>query len=141
VGDNILFDKLIYIDKLKEAGVSDQQARGHADALNDALHTGIATHSDILTLQTDIAALRNQVELRFVQIELQIDRIVIRLGTLVVVVAGLCHRAEALPPCIDIDLTFIAKQNQRLDEMAEMRSEFRIQWTRMEDTMGMLTWN
>jgi hypothetical protein len=41
------FDKLAYVDRLKQAGFDDAQARAHAEALDAALRGGVATKSDI----------------------------------------------------------------------------------------------
>ena len=57
MSDQILFDKLAYIDKLKSAGISDDQARAHAEAMDAALRDSVAT-------KFDIAALKNELTLR-----------------------------------------------------------------------------
>lgn len=46
-GSMITFDKLAYVDRLKEAGFNDSQARAHAEALDAALRGGVATKADI----------------------------------------------------------------------------------------------
>ena len=53
--DQILFDKLIYIDRLKRAGITDEQARAHAEAMDEALRESVATRRDVQTLRHDIA--------------------------------------------------------------------------------------
>jgi hypothetical protein len=69
MSDQILFDRLIYIDKLKDAGIPAEQARAHADALDAALRDSVATRVDIgdlkTELRTDIPALRHDVHLGF----------------------------------------------------------------------------
>jgi hypothetical protein len=45
----ITFDKLVYIDRLKSAGVAEPQARAHAEALDQALRDTVATKSDLAT--------------------------------------------------------------------------------------------
>jgi hypothetical protein len=35
MADMILFDKLAFIDRLKRAGIEDDQARAHAEAMED----------------------------------------------------------------------------------------------------------
>jgi hypothetical protein len=57
-----LFDKLIYMDRLKRAGINEDQARAHAEAMNDALRESVATHSDIAGLKSDIAGLKLEVK-------------------------------------------------------------------------------
>ena len=43
----ITFDKLAYIDKLKSAGIEEQAARAHAEALDQALRQEVATKHDL----------------------------------------------------------------------------------------------
>lgn len=56
--DQILFDRLTYIDRLKRAGIAEDQARAHAEAMDDALREAVATRTDILVLKADIESLR-----------------------------------------------------------------------------------
>jgi hypothetical protein len=64
------FDRLIYIDRLKEAGVSEPVARAHAEALRDALLETVATKADVQAVRSEIQALA--VEVR--TIEAKLDR-------------------------------------------------------------------
>lgn len=41
------FDRLVYIDRLKQAGVEEPVARAHAEALRDALLKTVATKADL----------------------------------------------------------------------------------------------
>jgi hypothetical protein len=41
--DQILFDRLTYIDRLKRGGIGDEQARAHAEAMDAALRESVAT--------------------------------------------------------------------------------------------------
>ncbi|MEF3365352.1 hypothetical protein V3H18_02270 [Methylocystis sp. 9N] len=50
----LTFDRLAYIDRLKEAGFDDRQARAQADALDAALRESVATKTDIDLLRADI---------------------------------------------------------------------------------------
>ncbi|OBS53840.1 MULTISPECIES: hypothetical protein [Methylosinus] len=43
----VTFDRLAYVDRLKEAGFDDKQARAHADALDAALRDSVATKADV----------------------------------------------------------------------------------------------
>ncbi len=43
----VTFDKLAYIDSLKESGIPEAQARAHATALNNALHDSVASQADL----------------------------------------------------------------------------------------------
>ncbi len=47
----LTFDKLSFVDKLKAGGVSDEQARIHAEALEVALNETVATKSDLRDLE------------------------------------------------------------------------------------------
>lgn len=50
------FDTLAYARRLKEAGVSDEQAEAHAEAIRDAVTRGVATKSDIAELRAEMRA-------------------------------------------------------------------------------------
>jgi hypothetical protein len=64
--DQILFDKLVYIDRLKAAGIAEGQARAHADAMDEALREAVATKADIrdfrAEFKTDIGDLRASIK-------------------------------------------------------------------------------
>ncbi len=51
---SITFDKLAYLEKLKEAGIPEAQARAHAMALDEALKDTVATKHDIEILKRDL---------------------------------------------------------------------------------------
>lgn len=53
-----LFDRLRYVDRLTAAGIAADEARAHADAMEDALRQGVATKGDIAGVRTEIAAVR-----------------------------------------------------------------------------------
>ena len=55
--DQILFDKLAYIDKLKSAGIGDEEARAHGDALTAALRESVVT---VPVLAASVAELRTE---------------------------------------------------------------------------------
>jgi hypothetical protein len=59
----LLFDKLAYTDRLKHAGISEDRARAHADAIEAALRESVATKSDIAAVKSDIADVRHAIEL------------------------------------------------------------------------------
>ncbi|WP_244594544.1 hypothetical protein [Methylosinus sporium] len=50
----ITFDRLAYIDRLKEAGFDDKQARAQADALDAALRDSVATKADLEELAGEL---------------------------------------------------------------------------------------
>lgn len=52
----VTFDRLAYIDRLREAGVDDKQARAHAEALDAALRDTVATKTDIDLLRAELRA-------------------------------------------------------------------------------------
>jgi lipopolysaccharide export LptBFGC system permease protein LptF len=56
-----IFDKLAYIEHLKQAGFDESQARAQAFALNDALHESVATKTDMLQNRVDLDLLRKDV--------------------------------------------------------------------------------
>jgi hypothetical protein len=49
--DQILFDKLTYIDSLERPGISDDAARAHGEALDSALRESVATKADVVGAQ------------------------------------------------------------------------------------------
>jgi hypothetical protein len=56
----ISFDKLVYIDRLKSAGVDEPQARAHAEALDQALRDTVATKQDV---REEASRLQHQIEI------------------------------------------------------------------------------
>ena len=50
----ITFDKLVYIDRLKSAGVDEPQARAHAEALDQALRDTVATKHDLAATKQEL---------------------------------------------------------------------------------------
>jgi hypothetical protein len=70
---NILFDKLVYVDRLIGAGVPEDQARAHADAMDMALHEAVATKADIATLESitkmEIASVRADIAIAIAKLE------------------------------------------------------------------------
>jgi hypothetical protein len=77
--DQILFDRLAYIDRLKRAGIDDTQARAHAEAMGEALRETVATKADIDRLGSDIARLENKVEADIARLENKIESDITRL--------------------------------------------------------------
>lgn len=59
-----LFDRLRYVDRLTSAGIDNDQARAHADAMEDALRQGVATKTDIAALRGDIQATEHRLTVR-----------------------------------------------------------------------------
>lgn len=58
MADQLLFDKLVYKDRLTRAGISDEQARAMTDAMHEALHESVATKSfvreELMALRLDL---------------------------------------------------------------------------------------
>ena len=61
---DLLFDRLSFIDRLKRAGITDDHARAHAEAIDEALHEAVATKADITALRSDIALLESRLTTR-----------------------------------------------------------------------------
>lgn len=67
MSEQILFDRLAYIDRLKRAGIADDQARAHAEAMDEALREAVATKRDVAAvsadMKTEFTAVRASIEL------------------------------------------------------------------------------
>jgi hypothetical protein len=61
MADQILFDRLIYVDRLKRAGISEDQARAHADAMDEALRDTVATQPFV---RHELLALKQELTIR-----------------------------------------------------------------------------
>ena len=92
----MVFDKLSYARRLKQAGVSDTQAEAMADATRELLASEFATKADIAGLKSGIALLKSDMgvlrtemaalEARLmVAMDTQSLRLTIRLGGLIAV--------------------------------------------------------
>lgn len=84
----ILFDRLRYMDRLKSAGIPEQQARAHADAMDDALRESVATKSDFVPIRAEIAAARTDLRTEIARLEAKVDiavrDVTIRIGGMIV---------------------------------------------------------
>jgi hypothetical protein len=56
MADQLLFDKLAYIDRLKRAGIDEGQARAHAEAMDEALRESLPTRTDLAAVKADLTA-------------------------------------------------------------------------------------
>ena len=56
----LVFNSLAYFEKLRDAGVTEKQAKVHADAMNELVDDKLATKEDLLFLKED---LRKEIEL------------------------------------------------------------------------------
>ena len=112
MSDTILFDKLVYIDRLKRAGIDDNQARAHAEAMNDALRESVPTKSDLRTestrLETKIEAettrLENKIESEVTRLENKIEAEVTRLENKMGLESARLETKIRQPDRIDVSL-------------------------------------
>ena len=74
------FDKLAYIDALSNGGFSPEQARVHANALDNALRDSVATKDDVTNLRQDIVLVRKDMELLEQRITIKMGAMIIALG-------------------------------------------------------------
>lgn len=58
----LTFDRLAYVDRLRNGGIEEGQARVHAEALDSALRDSVATRSDIDDLQRQIREAETRLE-------------------------------------------------------------------------------
>jgi len=88
----ITFDKLVYIDRLKSAGVAEPQARAHAEALDQALRDTVATRNDLRDLrdemQKEIRDLRGEILRLDNKIDVAVRDVTIRVGGMLIVLFG-----------------------------------------------------
>jgi len=56
------FDRVAYIDRLKEAGIDDKHARAHAEALDAAFRETVATKADVEAVRVDLQAVRTELK-------------------------------------------------------------------------------
>ena len=70
----VTFDKLVYLETLKASGISDDQARAHAHALDEALRDSVATKGDIERLGYEMKAME--------------QRMIIKMGAMMVALAA-----------------------------------------------------
>jgi hypothetical protein len=91
------FDTLGYAKRLREAGVSNPQAEGHAEAAREFIMTELATRQDILAVRQDLQATKlelqaamNSLEARLeARIDTQTLRLTVRLGGIVAAGIGI----------------------------------------------------
>ena len=85
MANQILFDKLAYVDRLTRTEFAEPQARALAEAMDSALRESVATKHDIEELRTttkaDLAATRTAIEERMIGLEGKIIGLEARMAT------------------------------------------------------------
>jgi hypothetical protein len=81
----VTFDRLTYVDRLKEAGLEEAQARALAEALDGALRDAIVTRADLQELER---RLERKIETAAVDLLSDLSR---RLLLAVLVIGGLVY--------------------------------------------------
>jgi hypothetical protein len=71
---HLLFDKLAYVDRLKASGVEEQQARAHADGLDQAFREEVVTKTDLATLSATLDAKFAQIDTKFAAVQTDIQK-------------------------------------------------------------------
>src|SRR5439155_24969767 len=88
----ITFDKLVYIDRLKSAGVDEPLARAHAEALDQALRDTVATKHDLAAMKQDLAAMKQELLGEIVRLDHKIEVVArdltIRMGGMLIILFG-----------------------------------------------------
>ena len=80
MADQILFDKLGFIDRLKGAGIDDNEARAHAEAIDEALPRERGDESR----RMEIGRLETKIERLETKIELAVRDMTIRMGAIAI---------------------------------------------------------
>ena len=91
------FDTLGYAKRLRDAGVTSEQAEVHAEAARDFIMTEVATRADLQTLEgilrQEIDLLRLRTDARFDKLEAAIEnltlRMTVRLGGMIAVAVAI----------------------------------------------------
>ncbi len=85
------FDSLGYAKKLRDAGVSQDEAEAHAEAAREFIMTELATHTDLDILRRELDGKLENIALR---LDAQTLRLTVRMG--VMLAAGLSILAAVL---------------------------------------------
>ena len=80
------FDTLGYAKRLRDAGVTSEQAEAHAEATRDFIMAELVTKSDLLSLRQEMASRFQRLEMA---IENQTLRMTVRLGGMVAVAVAI----------------------------------------------------
>jgi len=79
MSDFILFDRLRYLDRLTKAGMPEQLARAHAEAIDEALRESVATKRDIEDLKREFKIVRNEIQMAVRDMTIRMGAIAIAL--------------------------------------------------------------
>ncbi len=66
---SVAIDTIVYARRLRDAGSTERQAEGQAEALAAAMTDSLATKQDLRELETRMDARFGQIELRFSELE------------------------------------------------------------------------
>lgn len=88
----LTFDTLKYTERLRAAGVPEQQAKAEAEALRDvlseALESTLATKSDVREVRDSVARLDAKVDSKFAVVDAKFDKLTWMVGALVALAAA-----------------------------------------------------
>jgi hypothetical protein len=114
MADQLLFDKLAYIDRLKRAGIDEGHARAHAEAMDEALRESLPTKADLATIKADIALVKADLvaDIAAVKADLVAD--------IALVKADLVADIAAVKADLVADIAVLRTEITRLDNKIEL---------------------
>ena len=77
----LIFNSLAYFEKLRSAGVTEEQAKVHAEAMNELVDDKLATKQDLLLLKED---LKKDIQMIKQEIEMLKQALIIKLGGMII---------------------------------------------------------
>jgi hypothetical protein len=86
--NQLLFDKLAYVDRLVKSGIDEQQARAFSDALDEALKESVATKVDLERVRND---LEHRINLAVRDLKIWVGGMLVVLFTALVAVRFFVH--------------------------------------------------
>lgn len=99
----IALDTLAYARRLREAGFSEEQAEGQAEALAAAMTDTLATRQDLRELEVRMDARFAQIDARFARVDARFDQVDARFGQV-------ASRFDSLEKQLDIRFTELEKR-------------------------------
>jgi hypothetical protein len=86
------FDSLGYAKRVRDRGVSQDQAEAHAEAARDFIMTELATKADVVAIKADLLATKQELRSDIAELrhgmETENLRLTVRLGAMLVVAIG-----------------------------------------------------